>query len=57
MGEFLSQYWGALLVGLLVAAAVVGAIVKMIRDRRKGSSCGCGCGCSGCPSSDMCHKS
>lgn len=35
---------------LLVAAALVGAVVHSIRARKKrGGGCGCGCtGCTGC---------
>lgn len=38
---------------LLVAAALVGAVVHSIRARKKrGGGCGCGCGCSGCTGCD-----
>lgn len=36
---------------LLVAAALVGAVVHSIRARKKRGS-GCGCGCSGCTGCD-----
>lgn len=55
MLEILLENWGTLLVGLLVLAAVVGIISKMVRDKKQGkSSCSCGCGgCSGC--GGACH--
>ena len=36
----------------LVVALIVG---KLVRDRKRGGSCGCGC--EGCPSSGICHPS
>lgn len=36
---------------LLVAAALVGAVVHSIRARKKRGG-GCGCGCSGCTGCD-----
>lgn len=55
MLEILLENWGTLLVGLLVLAAVVGIVGKMVRDKMQGkSSCSCGCGgCSGC--GGACH--
>lgn len=38
---------------VLVAAAVVGAIAYLIRQKIKGKT-GCGCGCSNCPSAGAC---
>ncbi len=33
---------------LLIAAAVIGAVVHIVRRKRQGKGCGCGCaGCSG----------
>ena len=51
MVRFLSENWGNILVIVLVAAAVVGAVVNI---RRKKAS-GCTCGCGGCPSKGICH--
>jgi hypothetical protein len=45
--------WLDYLLGGLIAAAVLAALVKIIRDRRKGKGCSCGCG--GCPSAGGCH--
>lgn len=54
MFSFLAANWGTLLIGLLVATAVVLILIKLFRDREKGSS-SCGCNCAQCPSSGMCH--
>ena len=37
-------------IGLVLVAAVVAAVGKVVRDKKKGKvgSCGCGCGCSSC---------
>lgn len=57
MLDFLFANWGTLLVGVLVLAAVLGVIIKMVRDKKQGkSSCSCGCGgCSGCGGIHICH--
>ncbi|HHY53288.1 MAG TPA: FeoB-associated Cys-rich membrane protein [Clostridiales bacterium] len=39
---------------LLIAAAVVLVVRKMIKNKKSGAS-SCGCGCSGCAMSDTCH--
>ena len=52
MLQFFSENWGNILVVVLVAAAVIGALLNL-RKRKKS---GCTCGCSGCPSSDICHS-
>ena len=45
---------GTIVVGLLLAAAVVAVICKMVSDKKKGKG-GCGCGCENCPSRGQCH--
>lgn len=37
-------------IGLVIVAAVVAAVGKVVRDKKKGKvgSCGCGCNCSSC---------
>ncbi len=42
--------WLDILLGALIAAAVLLALVKIFRDRRRGK--GCSCGCSGCTRAD-----
>lgn len=54
MLHFFAANWGTILIGLLVAAAVVLILAKLWRDHKKGRS-SCGCNCSQCPSSGMCH--
>jgi hypothetical protein len=46
-----------IIIGVVVAAIVIGIIGKKIYDSKTGKSKGCGCGCSGCPSSSSCEKS
>ena len=46
--------WLDYLLGALVAAAVLLALVKLVRDRRKGK--GCACGCASCPGCDRRHS-
>lgn len=42
------------IVGIVVAAAVIGIISKKIKDAKAGKN-GCGCGCEGCASKGKCH--
>ncbi len=44
-----------IIVGVIVAAALLGVCAKMISDKKNHKS-SCGCGCSGCGMKDMCHK-
>lgn len=39
---------------LVILAGVVLAVVKLVKDKKKGKSCGCGC--SGCSASGICHR-
>lgn len=55
MTAFFAQHGGTILVSLLVAAGVVLAIRKLVRDKRNGKSI-CGDNCSSCPHSGTCHK-
>lgn len=40
------------IIGVL-AVAVAGIIVYLVKEKRKGKS-GCGCGCGGCPHAGSC---
>ena len=42
--------WLDILLGALIAAAVLLALIKILRDRRRGKGCSCGCG--GCTRAD-----
>ena len=53
MLAFLSENWATILICLALAAIIFLAIRKIVRDRRKGSSCSCGC--EGCHNSAYCH--
>ncbi|MDP3448675.1 MAG: FeoB-associated Cys-rich membrane protein [Eubacteriales bacterium] len=55
MMNWLSNNWASLVVGLVVAAVVLAAIVKMIRDKKQNKST-CGCSCSGCAGASSCHN-
>lgn len=46
---------GTLIVGLVVAAVLAAAAVKLIKDKRNGKS-GCGCGCKNCAMAGKCHN-
>ena len=53
MAVFLQENLGTIIAGLLVAAAVILVIVKMLKNKKAGkSSCG---GCAGCPNEANCH--
>ena len=54
MIAFFTEHWGTLLVGAILAAAVVLVLIHLYRNRKKGGS-SCGCGCDHCPSA--CHHS
>lgn len=49
MGEY--SVLPTVIVGLIIAAIVVFAIVSVVKQRKKG---GCSCGCEGCSSSSAC---
>ena len=42
--------WLDILLGALIVAAVLLALIKILRDRRRGK--GCSCSCSGCTRAD-----
>jgi hypothetical protein len=46
MFKFLADNLGTIIVGAVVLAVVVFAIVRTVRRSRRGA--GCGCGCEGC---------
>ncbi len=43
-----------LLVGAVVAAIAAAAVMGLLKERKKGDSCGCGCG--SCPNAQHCHN-
>jgi hypothetical protein len=51
MLDFLEQNAATILIVLIIATALAGAIRKMIRDRQKGKACG---SCSGCSQAGAC---
>lgn len=55
MFDFIMGNLATILVGAAIAAWIVFAAIKMIRDRKNGKGT-CGCHCAGCPSAGMCHK-
>lgn len=55
MADWISANLASLLVGLLVFAAALAAVIKIMRDRKNGKS-GCGGNCAGCAMRGACHK-
>ena len=55
MLRFLADYWGTIVIGAVLAAIVIGIIIKLFKNRKNGKS-SCSCGCEQCPSSCACHK-
>lgn len=55
MPSLLSEHFSTLLVGGVLLIIIILVVKKLIRDKKKGQSCGCGC--SGCPSGGSCHES
>lgn len=53
MLDFLRENLATIIIVLLIAAALAGAIAKIIRDKKSGSTCSGGCG--GCASSGSCR--
>lgn len=51
-----SEFIGTAVVGIILAAAVILIVRKMIKDKKAGKSMSCGCGCGSCPNSEFCHK-
>lgn len=51
--DFITQNIWSIVIGALVLAAVIFAVIKIIKDRKKGK---CSCGCEGCAFSNTCHK-
>lgn len=54
MFEFFVNNLSTIFVGGLVVALILGVVIKMIKDKKKGKS-SCGCHCANCPSAGMCH--
>lgn len=53
MAEFFSDNIGTILVLIILAVVMALVIRSMIRNKKKGRTCGgCSCSCGGCP-----HKS
>ncbi|MBQ7037305.1 MAG: FeoB-associated Cys-rich membrane protein [Clostridia bacterium] len=51
---FLFKNAGTILVGALLFAAIIFALIKIYKDRKKGHTCGGNC--MGCAFSDTCKK-
>ena len=52
---FLTNNWGTILIGAVVAGIIALIVVKMISDKKRGKT-SCGCGCDSCGAKDACHK-
>ena len=55
MLSWLSANLATILITLILIGIVVGVILVMCRDKKKGRST-CGAGCNHCPMSGSCHK-
>ncbi len=55
MVSFIIENTGTIIVCLVIAVLVCAAVVKIIRDRKKGRS-SCSCGCTECSLSESCKK-
>ncbi len=55
MLEWLAANAATIIIAALLAAIVALAVIKLIKDRKKGIS-SCGCKCGSCPISGACHK-
>lgn len=44
-----------LLVGAGVLLAILGVVLHLVREKKKGKSA-CGCGCAGCASREQCQS-
>ena len=51
--DFITQNIWSIVIGALVLAAVIFAVIKIIKDRKKGK---CSCGCEGCAFSNTCRS-
>ena len=57
MLAFIKENLSTIIIGLIILGAVVGIVIKMIKDKKNGkTACNCGCGCESCPSAGICHK-
>ncbi|MBR3679508.1 MAG: FeoB-associated Cys-rich membrane protein [Oscillospiraceae bacterium] len=54
MFQWITENLASILVGLILLAAVLAAVCKIIRDRKSGRG-SCGCGCSSCAMNGKCH--
>lgn len=51
---WISQNISTIIICIVLAGAVAGIIIKMIKNKKNGKS-SCGCGCSNCAMSEVCH--
>ncbi|MDR1927326.1 MAG: FeoB-associated Cys-rich membrane protein [Oscillospiraceae bacterium] len=56
MAAFVSEYLGTIFVLLVVLGTVVGVIVKLVKDKKKGKCPGCACGSGACPHGANCME-
>lgn len=56
MFEYFLSNLGTIIIGFIVAAVTVIAVICMIRNKKRGKS-SCGCGCTDCPMHGNCHRS
>jgi len=54
MIDFILKNEANIIVGAILAAAIVFAVIRIIRDKRSGKCCGGNC--SGCENCDLCSS-
>lgn len=55
MLTLLTDNLGTVLIALILAAIVIGIIINLLKDKKKGRS-SCGCGCEHCAMKGTCHQ-
>ncbi len=55
MWQWISTYYGTVLICLALVLIVGGIIFSLIRNRKRGKS-SCGCNCAHCAMAGSCHK-
>lgn len=56
MIKWLSENYITVIVLAVLAAAVAGVLISLVRKKKKTGSAGCTCGCANCPYSGNCKK-
>ncbi len=55
MLEFIINNLATIIISLILIAILALVIRKIVRDRKKGTTCSCGSDCGCCSGSSICH--